>query len=101
MKLIDDLSEVIKFDSKKIPLFLTMTRIGHKFIVDTTQEEEAASLSCILFAVDSTGHIVHTKKITTGNLHVDSLKEIFPVCSFIDLFIRILTLIENKKKSLF
>lgn len=81
MKLIDDLSEVTKFDPKKIPLFLTMTRIGHKFIVDSTQEEESASLSCILFAVDSSGNIVHSKKITTGNLHVDSLKEILPVSS--------------------
>ena len=56
-----------------------MTRIGHKFIVDSTQEEESASLSCILFAVDSNGSIVHSKKISKGNLHVDSLKEVFPV----------------------
>lgn len=62
-----------------------MTRIGNKFIVDSTQEEEAASLSCILFAVDSNGKIVCTKKITTGNLHVDSLKETFPVSLIFNL----------------
>lgn len=79
VKLSDDLSEFTKFDQKRIPLFITMTRIGHKFIVDSTQEEEAAALSCILFAVNSSGTVVHSKKITQGNLHVDSLKEVFPV----------------------
>lgn len=79
MKLSDDLNEVTKLDSKKIPLFMAMTRIGNKFIVDSTQEEEASSLSCMLFAVDSNGKIVLTKKILSGNLHVDSLKEVLPV----------------------
>lgn len=79
IKLSDDLSEFTKLDPMRIPLFLTMTRIGHRFIVDATQEEEASSLSCILFAADSAGNIVQSKKITQGNLHVDSLKDVFPV----------------------
>ena len=78
IKLSDDLSEFTKLDQKRIPLFLTMTRIGHRFIVDATQEEEASSLSCILFAADSAG-IVQSKKITQGNLHLDSLKDVLPV----------------------
>jgi exosome complex RNA-binding protein Rrp42 (RNase PH superfamily) len=75
----EDVFNVFNLDAEQIPLLLSLTRVGGKYVVDATQEEEAASFTSIVFAFDTKGHILHTKKITSGNFYPEALKEIIPV----------------------
>jgi len=71
---------VITLNIEDVPVFVTLTRISNHYILDPTQEEEASSISSILFAVTPNHDIVHIKQLNFGSLHTDPLKETVKVC---------------------
>ncbi|RWS09431.1 exosome complex component RRP42-like protein [Dinothrombium tinctorium] len=70
-------NEIIRIDVSRVPLFITVTRIGNQYVVDATQEEEASSISSVLFAITPDGEITHMKKVKYGSLCPEPLKDVF------------------------
>ncbi|KAI1285920.1 Exosome complex exonuclease RRP42 [Halotydeus destructor] len=76
MELSDDISEVIEVNIDRVPLILTLTRIGGHYIIDASAEEEVASVSSVAVAMDSNGDLVHAKKIGLGTLYSEPFKDV-------------------------
>ena len=74
----DDEFESTKLDVKSVPLFVTLTRISKRYVVDVTPEEDEASVASIALAVNSEG-IVYVKKIKSGSLNPEPIKDVFDV----------------------
>ena len=74
----DDEFESTKLDINSVPLFVTLTRISKRYVVDVTPEEEEASVASIALSVNSEG-IVYLKKIKSGSLHPEPIKHIYDV----------------------
>ncbi len=75
----DDEFEATKLDVSRVPLFVTLTRISSKYVVDVTREEYEASIASIALAVNSTEGIIYMKKFKSGSLHPDPIKALFEV----------------------
>ncbi|XP_053207158.1 exosome complex exonuclease RRP42-like [Panonychus citri] len=81
----DDPFDVISLDVSQVPLFVTVTRIGNNYIIDPTQEEEASSISSLLFSINDCGTLLHSKKLGFGSLHSEPIKELIPKISQVSL----------------
>lgn len=71
----EDPSDLIPLDTSHIPLLVTLTKIGAHYVVDVTESEEAASVSSFVLAIDPDGRIIHSRKIGSGALFVQPLKD--------------------------
>ena len=49
-------------------------------MVDTSQEEEACSLACLVFAITSAGHVTAMRKRGRGSLAAQSIDDMLQVC---------------------
>ncbi|XP_015787953.1 exosome complex exonuclease RRP42 [Tetranychus urticae] len=94
----DDPFDIMRLDISQIPVFVTVTRIGNSYIIDPTQEEEASSISSLLFSVNNCGTLLHSKKLGLGSLHCDPIKELIPKISVVALELH--DFIEDQCKSL-
>lgn len=70
----EDPSELVSLDTSRVPLLVTLTKIGPNYVVDATEKEEAASVSSFVLAVDPDGQILHSRKIGSGSLFVPPLR---------------------------
>lgn len=70
----EDPSELVSLDTRRVPLLVTLTKIGPNYVVDATEKEEAASISSFVLAVDPEGQIVHSRKVGSGSLFVPPLR---------------------------
>lgn len=63
VELTDDPEDTVALVCANIPITVTLSQIGNKFVVDTTAEEEACVDCCLQVAVDSSGRIcgIHKK----------------------------------------
>lgn len=64
----EDPSNVVSIDTSRLPVLVSLTKIGPKYVIDATENEEAASFSSVVIAIDPTGNVVHWKKISSGTL---------------------------------
>ena len=71
----EDPTSLVSLDVSRLPLFVTATKIGGHFVVDATEIEEASSVSSVVFAIDPNGEVIHSKKIGSGSLFMNPLKE--------------------------
>jgi len=79
LEIVEEDEKFLSFlDIQRIPLILTLTRISGRYIVDATVEEESASVSSIILAIDSQGQVVHSKKMGVGTLLAEPLKDVLP-----------------------
>lgn len=72
----DDEFEATKLDVSRVPLFVSLTRINMRYVVDVTREEEEASIASICMAINTNG-IIYIKKLKSGSLHPEPVKEVF------------------------
>ncbi|CAG2122751.1 unnamed protein product, partial [Medioppia subpectinata] len=72
----DDEFESTRLDVSSVPLFVTLTRISGRYVVDVTREEEEAGVASISFAINSTEGIVYVKKLKSGSLHPEPIQQI-------------------------
>lgn len=80
LELAEEADNFVAFlDIARIPLILTLTRISGRYIVDATVEEESASVSSVILAIDSQGDVLHSKKMGVGTLFAEPLKDALPV----------------------
>ncbi|KAF7492180.1 Exosome complex component RRP42 [Sarcoptes scabiei] len=69
----EDEFDSIELDASKVPLITSYTKIGSKFVVDPTWEEEQASVGTIVVAFVPPDQTVLIKKIRHGSIGIDSL----------------------------
>jgi len=75
----EDEFESIPLDASKVPLVTSYTKIGSKFVVDATWEEEQASVGTISLAFLPPDEIVLMKKIRSGSISSDSFSSLYEV----------------------
>ena len=69
-------------DASRVPLVTSYTKIGSKFVVDATWEEEQASVGTISVAFLPPDQIILMKKIRHGSISTDSFPLLFEVRIF-------------------
>lgn len=70
--LAEDEYDSVVLDASQVPIVTCYTKIGSKFVVDVTMDEEAASVGTIAVAFLPPKEIVLVKKILVGTVHLDS-----------------------------
>lgn len=77
----DQFEEYCPFNTRDLPLLLTLTRIHDQYVVDVTEEEAAAGIARLTMAFNSEGQLSYTRKSGSGSLHPDPLKEVLSKAS--------------------
>ncbi|NXN95196.1 EXOS7 protein, partial [Rhinopomastus cyanomelas] len=75
IELSDDPYDCIRLDVGEVPCIVTLSKIGHRHVVDATLEEEACSLASLLVSVTSKGALTSMKKVGKGSLDPESIFE--------------------------
>ena len=75
----EDEFEAIPLDATKVPLVTSYTKIGSKFVIDATWEEEQASVGTISLAFLPPNEIVLMKKIRPGSISSESFANLYEV----------------------
>jgi hypothetical protein len=65
---------------------VTATKIGGHYVIDANEIEEASSVSSVVFAIDPEGEIIHIKKVGSGSLFINPLKENWKVSLWQNIF---------------
>ena len=69
----EDPSNVVTIDTSKLPILVSLTKIGPSYVIDVTENEEAASISSLVVAIDPSGNVIYWKKISSGTLFAPPL----------------------------
>eukprot|EP00794_Sanderia_malayensis_P003695 gene3695-4213_t len=68
---LDDQYDVQTIDVSRVPLIVTVNKIGSRFVLDATAEEEACCDAKLLVAVNGAGRICGMRKLGVGGLNPD------------------------------
>ncbi|KAE8597019.1 hypothetical protein XENTR_v10016324 [Xenopus tropicalis] len=74
-ELSDDPYDCVRLNVVNVPCIVTLSRIGHRHVVDATLQEEACSVASLLIAVTSKGILTCMRKIGKGSLDPESIFE--------------------------
>lgn len=69
----EDPSNIITIDTSRILVLVSLTKIGPNYVIDVTENEEAASISSLVVAIDPSGSVLYWKKISSGTLFAPPL----------------------------
>ena len=75
----EDEFEAVELDATRVPLVTSYTKIASKFVVDTTWEEEQASVGTISLAFVPPDEIVLIKKVRPGSISSDAFPALYEV----------------------
>lgn len=75
--------DLMSLDTSRLPILVTMTKIGTSYVVDATESEEAASVSSLVIAIDPEGKVIHSRKVGSGTLFIPPLKANWGVSRFL------------------
>ncbi|KAG8572667.1 hypothetical protein GDO81_012122 [Engystomops pustulosus] len=75
IELSDDPYDCMRLNVEHVPCIVTLSRIGHRHVVDATLQEEACSLASLLISVTSKGTLTCMRKIGKGSLDPESIFE--------------------------
>lgn len=75
IELSDDPFDCIQLNVENVPCIITVTKIGHRHVVDATVQEEACSLASLLISVTSKGVLTCIRKVGKGSLDPESIFE--------------------------
>lgn len=81
----EDEFESIPLDASRVPLVTSYTKIGSRFVLDATLEEEIASVATIAIAFHPPDQIVLMKKVRAGSISLESFPTLQEVCQLCDL----------------
>uniref|UniRef100_UPI00358FBF87 exosome complex component RRP42 n=1 Tax=Myxine glutinosa TaxID=7769 RepID=UPI00358FBF87 len=79
VELSDDPFDCMQLDTRNVPCFVTLNKIGKQFVVDATPEEEACCLAKLLLALRSDGTLTAFLKEGTSSLDPESIFEMVQV----------------------
>ncbi|KAG8193150.1 hypothetical protein JTE90_006981 [Oedothorax gibbosus] len=71
----DDPYDVFSLDVTKLPVLITLYRVGSEFIVDASGEEEACSICKLVLAVSPTDTALMRQFGGSGSLHIATLQD--------------------------
>ncbi|NP_001086766.1 exosome component 7 S homeolog [Xenopus laevis] len=74
-ELSDDPYDCVRLNVVNVPCIVTLSRIGHRHVVDATLQEEACSVASLLISVTSKGILTCMRKIGKGSLDPESIFE--------------------------
>uniref|UniRef100_A0A8C5M5L9 Exosome component 7 n=1 Tax=Leptobrachium leishanense TaxID=445787 RepID=A0A8C5M5L9_9ANUR len=74
-ELSDDPYDCMRLNVTNVPCIVTLSRIGHRHVVDATLQEEACSLASVLVSVTSKGVLTCMRKLGRGSLDPESIFE--------------------------
>ena len=75
----DDPDDVVAYDVSRVPVGVTLSRIGRAFAVDTTPAEEQCCDASVLVAAAAAGGVSFVQKGGVGSLYAGSLPEMMAV----------------------
>jgi len=75
LEISDDPHDCRRLDISSIPVTVTMSKIGHRHVVDASLQEEACSLAQLLVSVNGNNSICAMQKVGPGALDPDSIFE--------------------------
>ncbi|XP_068094385.1 exosome complex component RRP42-like [Hyperolius riggenbachi] len=75
IELSDDPYDCMRLSVEGVPCIVTLSKIGHRHVVDATLQEEACSLASLLVAVNSKGTVTCIRKMGKGSLDPESIFE--------------------------
>ncbi|XP_075444732.1 exosome complex component RRP42 [Ascaphus truei] len=75
IELSDDPYDCMRLNVVNVPCIVTLSRIGHRHVVDATLQEEACSLASLLVSVTSKSVLTCMRKIGKGSLDPESIFE--------------------------
>ncbi|XP_035680176.1 exosome complex component RRP42-like [Branchiostoma floridae] len=75
IELSDDPYDVKRLDVDNVPLIVTLSKIGHRHVVDASWEEELCSLARLTVGVTQKGTIAGLNKEGSGSLDPESIYE--------------------------
>ncbi|XP_063778485.1 exosome complex component RRP42 isoform X1 [Pseudophryne corroboree] len=75
IELSDDPYDCMRLNVAEVPCVVTLSRIGHRHVVDATLQEEACSLANLLISVTSKGTLTCMRKLGKGSLDPESIFE--------------------------
>ncbi|MEE6510560.1 hypothetical protein FKM82_030439 [Ascaphus truei] len=79
IELSDDPYDCMRLNVVNVPCIVTLSRIGHRHVVDATLQEEACSLASLLVSVTSKSVLTCMRKIGKGSLDPESIFEMIEV----------------------
>lgn len=71
----DDPLEGVRMNTSNCPIFVTLSKVGQRYVVDATAEEEACSLACVILSVMKDGRCTALRKEGSGSLDPQSICE--------------------------
>lgn len=81
LEISDDPHDCRRLDVNSIPVTVTMSKIGHRHVVDASLQEEACSLAQLLVSVNGDNNICAMQKVGQGALDPDSIFEMTETAS--------------------
>lgn len=75
LEISDDPHDCRRLDVTSIPITVTLSKIGHRHVVDASPQEEACSLAQFLVSVNGESNICAMQKVGSGALDPDSIFE--------------------------
>ncbi|XP_067857930.1 exosome complex component RRP42 isoform X2 [Heptranchias perlo] len=75
IELSDDPYDCIRLNVENVPCIITLSKIGHRHVVDATSQEEACCMASLLVSVTSKGTITCFRKVGGGSLDPASIFE--------------------------
>ncbi|XP_005999056.1 exosome complex component RRP42 [Latimeria chalumnae] len=75
IELSDDPYDCIRLNVENVPCVVTLSKVGHRHVVDATPQEEACSRASLLISVTSKGTMTCFRKLGGGSLDPESIFE--------------------------
>jgi len=75
----DDPYDIIPVDVSNVPVLVTLNKIGNRYVVDATAEEEVCTDAQLLVSINSKGKLCSAQKHGDGAIHPDLLFEMMNV----------------------
>ncbi|XP_030063017.1 exosome complex component RRP42-like [Microcaecilia unicolor] len=101
IELSDDPYDCIRLNVENVPCIITLSKIGHRHVVDATLQEEACTLASLLVSVTSKGLLTGMKKVGKGSLDPESIFEMIETGKRVGKAVHVsLQEILNKEESL-
>ncbi|KAK2836706.1 hypothetical protein Q7C36_014575 [Tachysurus vachellii] len=75
IELSDDPYDCMRLSVEHVPCIVTLSKIGHRHVVDATLQEKACSVASVLISVTHTGTVTCVRKLGGGSLDPDSIFE--------------------------
>ncbi|XP_072106494.1 exosome complex component RRP42 [Mobula birostris] len=75
IELLDDPYDCIRLNVENVPCIITLSKIGHRHVVDATSQEETCCMASLLVSVTNKGTLTCFRKIGGGSLDPASVFE--------------------------